>query len=157
MKNTTLVGVLACNILLTTLSYLLIRLNHLLSQVLILLVWIVFCFLIFVVKIGWGVISMLHRDSKFCIDQFMRFGVIEKVGTIRERKLYLRTVRAMRPMAIPVGFEDYTFYTGWIRRRTLGTESPTFHTLFDNFANGSSSWTIHTFSRNFPINIWTPA
>lgn len=109
-RNAILFGVIGCNVTLTSVSYALIRLNHELQGILIAGGWVGYLLVAMVIKFGWGMISGIHSNTKYCLKILVQWGVLSRIGTIRERRLHSKILKSMRPIELPVGLGSYTFF-----------------------------------------------
>lgn len=91
-------------------SYVLIRLSHQLSVVTIMGSWAAYVGMAGMTIVGWGVLTMVHSETKYSLSVLVKLRVIRKIRTVRERRIHFKVVRAMRPIAIPVGFGGHTFF-----------------------------------------------
>lgn len=111
MRNCILVGVLGMNLALICIAFLLIRLNHQLSAGMLVVATIGFLDILIAIKISWEMFAMVHSGTKCCLRGLAKFDVIRKIVTARERKIHFKILKAMKPYEIPIGLENYTFFT----------------------------------------------
>lgn len=110
VRNTISVGLLGCNTLFIVFSYTLIRLHNTFSAVVLLHYTICFMCIALVVKFGWGRISNFATESGHCLAGLVHLRTLRRIKTVRERRLHCKVVKAMRPIQVPVGIMNYTFF-----------------------------------------------
>lgn len=109
-RNSMLLAVVGGNIGVCSITFSLIRLNHQLKPILVASGWVGFICVGIMAKICWGIITMVHSETEYGLHALIKLRVIRKIKTIWERKVHMKIVKAMKPIAFPVGFGDFTFF-----------------------------------------------
>lgn len=63
-----------------------------------------------VFKFVWGTISKFHTQTKQLLEVFVESRALKRIKTSGEAKLHRKVVKAMKPVAFPVGIWNYTFF-----------------------------------------------
>lgn len=92
-------------------TYVLIRLHNSLETLFVLMLFGSMCCVVLVTKVSWEIATDIHSQMQIVLEKLRSLEAIGMLSTGWERKVYVRVVKALRPIGIPLGLGNYIFLT----------------------------------------------